>query len=160
VQDAAELWLVGDGPLKLELQSLAAELRVTDKVKFWGEVSDDDLPALLQACDIFVFPSITTNEAFGLVLVEAMACGKPSVACDLASGVPYVCADGVNGLICAPGDSDAFARVVNTMLENPELLGRLGRAGLDRARNEFSAPVMVRRTLDLFAGLVASRPVV
>lgn len=150
----AELWLAGEGPLRTELQALAAQCGVTDKVKFWGEVSDEDLPALLHACDVFVFPSVTTNEAFGLVLVEAMACGKPLVACKLPSGVPYVCADEINGLICQPGDSEDFARVVQRILQHPELAVRLGRAGFERAWHEFSAPVMVNQTLELFTELL------
>lgn len=153
----AELWLAGDGPLKVELQALAAQAGVTDKVTFWGEVSDDDLPALLHACDVFVFPSVSTNEAFGLVLVEAMACGKPLVACHLESGVPYVCADEINGLTCQPEDVKDLARVVNRILANSELAARLGQAGLARAKNEFAAPVMVKRTLELFSEVIGSR---
>ena len=150
----AELWLAGDGPLRPDLQALAAQCGVADKVKFWGEVSDDDLPALLHACDIFVFPSITTNEAFGLVLVEAMACRKPLVACELASGVPYVCANEVNGLTCRPADTGSLAHAVKRILDDTNLSERLARKGLERAVGEFSAPVMVNRTLELFSGLV------
>ena len=150
----AQLWLAGDGPLRGELEAVAAGCGVTKKIRFWGEVSDENLPAMLHACDLFVFPSITTNEAFGLVLVEAMACGKPLVACNLRSGVPYVCRDGVNGLICPPAEAEALSHTVNRILNDSELAARLGQAGLVRARNEFSAPVMVARTLELFSNLV------
>ncbi len=150
----AELWLAGEGPLRGELEALAVDIGVTKKVRFFGEISDDDLPALLHACDVFVFPSITTNEAFGLVLVEAMACGKPLVACNLNSGVPYVCRDEVNGLICPPAEWGTLARAVNRILTDPELAARLGQTGLNRAQSEFSSPVMVNRTLELFSELV------
>lgn len=153
----AELWLAGDGPLRTELQALAAECGVADKVQFWGEVSDADLPALLHACDVFVFPSVTTNEAFGLVLVEAMACRKPLVACDLKSGVPFVCAHGSNGLICQPRDPSGLAAMVQKILQNPDLASRLGQAGFERAHREFSASVMVSRTLELFAEVTSRR---
>ena len=123
-----------------------------------GEISDQDLPALLHACDVFVFPSITSNEAFGLVLVEAMACGKPLVACNLQSGVPYVCLNEVNGLICPPAESGALSRAVNRILFAPELAARLGQAGLKRAQTEFSASLMVNRTLALFSNLTEHAP--
>jgi len=152
----AELWLAGDGPLRIELQALASKCNVTNKVRFWGAITDEDLPALLHACDAFVFPSITTNEAFGLVLVEAMACGKPLVACNLASGVPYVCANEVNGLICQPADAKGLALVIQSILQNPDYAARLGQAGFMRAWSEFSAPVMITKTLELFTSLALS----
>ena len=102
--------------------------------------------------------SITSNEAFGLVLVEAMACGKPLVACNLQSGVPYVCLNEVNGLTCQPAESGALSRAVNRILFDPELAARLGQAGLKRAQTEFSASLMVNRTLALFSSLTERAP--
>src|SRR5690606_36913392 len=66
----AVLWLVGAGPLRGELEQHAAAAGVADRVRFWGEVDDSLLPGLLRACDVFVLPSVTPNEAFGLVQVE------------------------------------------------------------------------------------------
>ncbi|MFM8360777.1 MAG: glycosyltransferase, partial [Verrucomicrobiota bacterium] len=94
------------------------------------------------------------------VLVEAMACGKPLVACSLKSGVPFVCRDGVNGLLVPPGDSAGLRRAVDRLLSSPALRERLGSAGRRLAEAEFSATVMLDRTLALFQRLVAggSRP--
>jgi len=153
----AELWLAGEGPLRSDLEELTKRIGVTDKVVFCGNVSDEKLPALLQACDVFVFPSITTNEAFGLAMVEAMACHKPIVACTLASGVSYVCSEGVNGLLCEPADSAGLARTVKTILNDKKLATRLGVAGHQRAHEEFSAPVMVERLLRHFSELLARK---
>lgn len=149
------LWIAGTGPLEAELRGLAGGLGVLDRVRFLGDVADADLPGLLHACDAFVFPSITPNEAFGLVLVEAMACGKPLVACDLPSGVPCVCRDGVNGLIVPPRDSEGLAAAMRSLLDMEELRGRLGRTGEFLAHSEYSAPVMVGRYKALFEELVA-----
>ncbi len=153
----AELWLVGTGPLEAELRELARQKGVSDRVRFIGDAADSDLPAYFNACDIFVFPSITPNEAFGLVQVEAMACGKPIVACNLASGVPYVCADGLNGLIVPPADSAALAAALNRLLVSPDLQRQFGEAGRHRSDSEFSSHVMVRRYLELFTELVRPR---
>lgn len=156
----AELWLVGTGPLEAELRELADRTGVADRVRFWGDAPDADLPALLHASDVFVFPSVTPNEAFGLVLVEAMACGKPLVACSLKSGVPFVCRNEVNGLLVPPMDSPALREAILRLLASPSLRDRLGAAGRQLAAQEFSAPVMLDRTLALFRRLTeaANRP--
>ncbi len=151
------LWLVGTGPLEAELRTLAGELGVSDRVKFWGDVPDQDLPALLHACDVFLFPSITPNEAFGLVLVEGMACGKPLVACHLKSGVPYVCRQGMNGFLVPPMDAGALADAMTRLIGSPELRHRLGNHGRELARDEFSRDAMITRHWKLFGELKAIR---
>ncbi|KAB2675262.1 MAG: glycosyltransferase [Verrucomicrobia bacterium] len=149
----AELWIAGTGPLEDELRRLAADLGVGDRVRFLGNVPDSDLPALLHACDVFLFPSITPNEAFGLVFVEAMACSKPLIACRLKSGVPYVCRSDVNGLLVSPGSSDELEVAMRTLIASPDLRSSLGQAGLKRSREEFSLERMLDRHLELFGSL-------
>jgi rhamnosyl/mannosyltransferase len=149
----AILWLVGTGPLEQELRSLAAGLGVGERVRFWGDVANADLPALLHACDVFLFPSITPNEAFGLVLVEAMACGKPLVACHLRSGVPYVCRSGDNGVLVSPMDPVELGRAMAELGASPELRSRLGLRGSERAKAEFSKQAMIQRHWKLFEEL-------
>jgi rhamnosyl/mannosyltransferase len=149
----AELWLVGSGPLEPDLRRLAAEVGVSDRVRFFVDVSDADLPLYFKACDIFVFPSTTAAEGFGLVQVEAMACGKPLVATNIRSGVTYVCSDGVNGLVVPVGDSAALAAALNRLLSTPELARRLGEVGRTRAFSEFSSPVMIQGFMNLFRSL-------
>lgn len=150
----AVLWLVGTGPLEGRLRELAAGLGVADRVVFWGDIGDAELPCFFHACDVFVFPSVTVNEAFGLVQVEAMACGKPVVACALRSGVPWVCADGVTGLTVPPENTAALALALRRLLGEESLRQRLGAEGRRRADREFAAPVMVRRYRKLFARLI------
>lgn len=149
----AILWLVGTGPLEQELRSLAEGLGVGERVRFWGDVANADLPALLHACDVFLFPSITPNEAFGLVLVEAMACGKPLVACHLRSGVPYVCRSGDNGVLVSPMDPVELGRAMAELGASPELRSRLGLRGSERAKAEFSKQAMIQRHWKLFEEL-------
>ena len=149
----AVLWLVGTGPLEQELRSLATGLGVGDRVRFWGDVADGELPVLLNACDVFLFPSITPNEAFGLVLVEAMACGKPLVACHLRSGVPYVCRASDNGVLVSPMDPTELGRVMAELSASPELRSRLGLRGAERTEAEFSKQAMIQRHWNLFEEL-------
>jgi rhamnosyl/mannosyltransferase len=150
------LWIAGTGPLEGELRELARQCGVAERVEFLGDVPDSELPGLLHACDAFVFPSVTPNEAFGLVLVEAMACGKPLIACDLKSGVPCVCRDGINGLVVPPSDTVALAAAMRSLLDRKELRFNLGRVGRQLAESDYSAPVMVSRYRKLFQELIAA----
>jgi glycosyltransferase involved in cell wall biosynthesis len=149
----AVAWIVGTGPLREELAALASTLGVADRVTFWGDVDDALLPALMHACDVFVLPSITPNEAFGLVQVEAMACGKPVVSCQLDSGVPFVNQHAHTGLVVPPQDSVALAEAVQRLLSDPSLAARLGRAAAARAAQEFALDVMVTRYWNLLQGV-------
>ncbi len=152
----AELWLVGTGPLEEELRTIAANVGVADRVRFWGNVSDHQLPALLHACDVFLFPSVTPNEAFGLVLVEAMACAKPLLACHLRSGVTYVCRSGDNGVLVQPADVPALSEGMGSLAASRTMRDELGNRGRLRARLEFSHDVMLDRHLNLFKTLMGS----
>jgi rhamnosyl/mannosyltransferase len=154
----AVLWLVGAGPLEGELHRHAALQDVAKRVVFWGDVPDPELPCFFQACDVFVFPSISPNEAFGLVQVEAMACGKPVIATDLKSGVPWVCRDGVTGTVIPPESGESLALALKPLLGDESFRQAMGEAGRARAYAEFSAPVMIERYRALFARLIAATP--
>lgn len=153
----AHLWVVGTGPLLETLRAQAGALGVAGRVEFLGNQSDEQRAVLLNACDVFVLPSITPNEAFGLVQVEAMACGKPVVSCDLKSGVPWVNQNEVTGLVVPPADSEALAIALKRLLQDALLRSRLGEAGRARASREFDQLVMIDRYWNLFQRLIGSR---
>lgn len=153
----AVAWLVGDGPLRVELERVARQAGVAERVVFCGDVDEQRLIALLHACDVFVLPSVTTNEAFGLVQVEAMACGKPVVSCALRSGVPFVNQDGVTGLVVPPADSRALAGAIQRLARDPSWRAQLGEAARRRARTEFEESVMLKRYWAVFQRLLAGR---
>lgn len=98
------LLVIGDGDLLKPSERLAARLGLAERVHFLGEVDDDTVAAALQACDLFVLPSIARSEAFGLVLLEAMASGKPIVTTALPTGVSFVNRDGETGFVVPPAD--------------------------------------------------------
>jgi rhamnosyl/mannosyltransferase len=149
----ATLWIVGSGPMEGELRAQVTALSLAERVEFLGDVSDEALPGLYQACDIFVLPSITPNEAFGLVQLEAMVCGKPVVSCDLKSGVPWVNQHEVTGLIVPPGDSAALGAAIRRLETQPAVARHFGEAGRARVLNEFSEQRMVNDYLQLFEEL-------
>ncbi len=107
-----------------ELQRLAEEMRVSRSVSFLGELSDEALKQFYFGCDVIVVPSL--HEAFGIVALEAMACGIPLVASD-AGGLPEVIKDGTNGLLFKTGDSNGLAEAVISILKHPSTAEMMAR---------------------------------
>jgi glycosyltransferase involved in cell wall biosynthesis len=120
--------VVGDGDLRARYQEIAERNGIADRVTFAGRVADDDLPAFYQAADITVLPSTTMGEAFGLVLVESMACGTPVIASNLP-GVRSVVSHEVDGLLVDPGDAGELASAINRLLSDHCLRAEMGREG-------------------------------
>lgn len=149
----ATLWVVGSGPLEAQLRRQTADAGLGERVQFMGDVPDEKLPALYQACDVFVLPSVTRNEAFGLVQLEAMACGKPVISCNLDSGVPWVNQDGVTGFVVPPRDSQALANAIQRVCESNALAAKLGASGRARVANEFTEDRMINDYFKLFQTL-------
>ncbi len=145
----ARLVVVGDGPLR---GALEAQARATcgGRVMFTGTVPDSDLPALYHASDVFVLPSVTRAEAFGMVQLEAMACGKPVVSTSVPSGVPWVNQHEVTGLVVPPGDVVALATALRTLFADSTLRERFGAAGRRRVAQEFTSARMAERSVALY----------
>jgi glycosyltransferase involved in cell wall biosynthesis len=146
----ANLAIVGDGPERRRLEALSRRLGIAHRVHFSGHLADELLPAAYQAADLFVLPSHLPSEAFGLVMVEAMASGLPVVCTELGTGTSVVVQDGETGLVVPPADPDALAQACNRLLSDDGLRQQLGRAGRHRARTEFSAETYVSRTQDAY----------
>ncbi len=144
----AHLLIAGEGPLRSELERLAREIGVAEKVHFLGRV--EDAVPYYHAADVFVLPSIARSEAFGLVQLEAMACGTPVVNTQLPSGVPFVSMHGETGLTVPPEDAPVLADTIQTLLDSPELRLLYGRQARRRVLNEFGKAMMIDRTLHLY----------
>ena len=152
----ARLVIIGDGPLRDKLEREAASNGITDRIIFLGEV-DDNLVNYYHASDVFALPSCERSEAFGIVQLEAMACGIPVVNTRIDTGVPYVSLDGVTGFTVAPRSSDEMAAALNRLLDNPDLRNGMGRAGRARVANEFGIAEMAAKTLDLYQSVLRDK---
>lgn len=106
-----------------------------------------DIPAVLNALDIFVQPSL--SEAFSQVIMEALGVGLPVIATNVG-GASEVIEDGVNGVLVPPGDPDAIARAIERLVPNGDERQRLGRAGRESVVERFSAEKMADRHLELY----------
>jgi rhamnosyl/mannosyltransferase len=146
--------VIGDGPMRGDLERLSRELGLESRVFFLGPVEDDALAAWYAACDVFVLPSVTRAEAFGLVQIEAMARAKPVVSTRLATGVPWVNVDGLTGIVVPPADVDALTAALKTLGGDPELRARMGRAGRARFEQEFTRERMADRTVAMYERVV------
>ena len=146
--------IVGDGPLRPSLEAHAASRGVSSRVRFLGGVSDADLAAHLHACDLFVLPSVTRQETFGVVQLEAMACGRPVVSTDLETGVPWVNQHETTGLVVRPGDAAALAAALTRLSGDPVLRERFGAAGRARVASQFTVEAMTRATTALYEEVV------
>lgn len=145
----ANLLIVGEGPLRASLEREAEVCGVRDRVFFLGEIPD--VVPYYHASDLFVLPSVARSEAFGIVQLEAMTCGKPVVNTSLASGVPFVSPDRITGLTVPPANQQALAAAINALLDDPKRRIAYGQAARRRVSEEFSVEVMASRTLELYA---------
>jgi glycosyltransferase involved in cell wall biosynthesis len=139
----SSLVVVGSGPLENELKALAVELRLGDSAIWTG--FRDDTPAIMSALDVFALAS--DFEGFGLVLLEAMAAGKPVVA-TMVSAIPEVVKADVTGLLCPPGDPIAFGNAL-ARIEDETLRKTMGAAGRARVA-EFALDRMVEDTMKVY----------
>jgi glycosyltransferase involved in cell wall biosynthesis len=149
----ARLVILGDGPLKSELQALAADMGVADRVELPGSVPE--LAPWYHAADVFALPAVARSEAFGLVQLEAMAAGTPVVNTRLDSGVPFVSRDGETGITVPPADVQPLSAALRRLLDDGPLRRRMGQAARERVRREFSLDRMVARTLQIYREAVS-----
>jgi len=140
--DDAKFIIGGEGPHLPAIRRLARSFDVEDKVIFSGRLARPDLPRYYAACDVFVLPSVSRLEAFGIVALEAMSSGKPVVVTDMP-GVREVVNDGVEGLLCEPLNAEDLAEKINRLLGDPGKRAAMGRAGRKKVVGEFGIKKVV-----------------
>jgi len=148
----ADLLLVGDGPLRSNLEGLAAELGIQGRCHFTGFRSD--VGAVYAASDAIALTS--ANEGTPVSVIEAQAAGKPVVSTDVG-GVRDIVTDGVSGFVVPPGDVGAVADRLRMLADDPELRNRLGEAGRS-ARERYSVPRLVHDVDLLYRELLDRAP--
>lgn len=140
---AAVLMLVGDGDLRAAFEAEAAALGVGGRVRFVGRVANGELPPYYAAADVAVLPT-APPESFGMVLIEAMACGRPVIASNLP-GVRTVVRDGVDGLLVAPGDQADLAAKLEALLGDRAAGRAMGARGRARVEATYAWDAIVPR---------------
>jgi len=146
------LALVGDGPLRAELEGKAALLGIAQRVHLAG--FREDIPAVMSALDIMALPSIS-GEGSPAVVKEAMACRVPVVATEL-DGVREIVDEGVDALLVPPGDAARLAQALDALLADAALRERLSARALEKVRH-YSVETMVERTEEVYVRVLAAR---
>jgi len=151
-----QLFIVGDGPMKEEWEHLTGMLHLRDRVTFAGEVPDEDLPGYYHAADIFVLPANARAEAFGTVLLEAMASGLPCITTEVGTGTSWVVQDGVTGLVVPPRDPQALSDAIRSLLDDPRCRAEMGQAARTRVEAEFTLEQMTSRVQAVYEKALAA----
>lgn len=149
----AHLILGGEGPLTTQLKAQAHALGIADRVSFTGRLTNDEAVDYYHACDIFCLPSITQNEAFGLVQLEAMACEKPVICTQLNNGVNTVNPHMQTGLTVDVNNPTELASAIKLLDNDRSLLRRLGENAKNRAHHHYSNKNNCKSHIDLYLKL-------
>lgn len=150
------LILGGEGPLTEQLRCQAQTLGISNRVSFTGRLTEEEMIACYHACDIFCLPSITQNEAFGLVQLEAMACEKPVICTQLNNGVNVVNPHMETGLTVPTSNPTELANAINLLANDPNLRRTLAMNGKKRAHKNYSNESNCKLHIDLYSKLAAS----
>ncbi|MDX2194661.1 MAG: glycosyltransferase [Gemmatimonadales bacterium] len=148
--------VVGSGPEAPRLRTLAQALAVADRVKWYGEYPDDDLPRRMADADFLVLPSVTVDEMFGLVLLEAMAAGRPIITTAVPSAVREVNVPDVTGFEVPIRDVAALARAMETLARDAALRERFGTQGRRRVAERFTQRLMADRYIELYDRILSA----
>jgi rhamnosyl/mannosyltransferase len=151
---AVELRIAGDGPMRLEWERSAAVLGDAVHIRFLGDLQPSDLPGIYAGADVFVLPSTLRAEAFGIVLLEAMAAGLPCVTTELGTGTSFIVRHGETGLVVPPGDPQALSEAIRLLIADPQLSRRMGEAGRERVMREFTLERMAERVEIVYKGVL------
>lgn len=148
LDDTYAIFIGGTGPLTEELK---VQAKGDNKIKFLGRIDDDVLIAYYKAMDIYAFPSITKNEAFGLVLAEGMYFKHPAVTFNiLGSGVNYVNLNNVTGIEVENSNAKAFAEAIQLLGQDNELRILYGSSAHHRVEENFTFAKFKKNVLDFF----------
>jgi phosphatidylinositol alpha-1,6-mannosyltransferase len=152
--------IAGEGWERQYLVRLAGEVGVADAVRFLGVPDESEIVRLYQQCDLFALPNRQVDwdlEGFGIVLLEAQACGKPVIA-GASGGTAEAIASGETGELVSCEEPATLAQACISFLENPVKRAEFGERGRQRVEQRFDWPVLARRAADLFRGGVSLSP--
>lgn len=147
----ARALIVGEGERRLLLEKTISSLNLDERVLLTGEVSSEHLHALMETCHCVCLPSIERTEAFGIVLLEAMAHRKPAVVCDIrGSGVSWVVRNGKTGRVVPPADPGALSEALRALSSDRQVLSRMGHEGWRRYQEMFRMDRISEEVLQVY----------
>ncbi len=157
VANDVHLLIVGDGPLRKSLQQNVHDLELGNQVKFIGTIPRYEVLSYFSICDIHVAPSIVTKdsaEPFGMVFLEAMASGKPSIAFDIPAPLQQIISDGETGYLVKEKSIGELAAKISYLLNNDERRLILGNNAKQKASSAYDIDAVAEKWLGIFNGMV------
>ena len=158
IDDDCMILIGGTGPLREKLEKKITDLGLEDKVRLLGRISDEELPVYYHACDIYCMSSVKKTEAFGIVQIEAMSCGKPLIATNIPeSGVSWVNKHGVSGLNVAPMNAKELATAIKNILVDQTAYNNFVEGSRKRFDEVFHIDKMVDGCLDVYKDILSRK---
>jgi N-acetyl-alpha-D-glucosaminyl L-malate synthase BshA len=152
--------IIGSGPQKSYLLNLAKELHIKDSVVFVGQIPHSQMAKYYSLADVFVLPSITSKmgetEGFGVVLLEAMACGLPVIGSD-TGGIPDIIKDGETGLLFRQKDSQELANQIIRLLTDEDLRKKMVVNARNLVETQFSWEIVAERFIEVYSDMLAGK---
>jgi len=145
-----KLFIGGTGPYMAQLKTLVQDLNLNENVTFLGLLNDEEKFAYLKSMDIFVLPSHW--ESFPMVLLEAMACGKPIITTDVG-GNPYAVSDRLNGFLVKPSEPSRISDCIISLLHDKNLLTKMGEESKKRSM-DFNWEIIAQKTDDVYKEII------
>ncbi len=147
-----ELTIAGEGDKRQEYEALAVRLNLDKKIRFAGKLSEADLVRAYQKADLLILPSINGNEAFGIVLIEALACGVPVMASDLP-GVRGVFNDGEEGWLIKPGDVSDLEKKLRLFMSDKSISERMAAKARSLAEAKYGEEIVAAKLKEIFKAI-------
>lgn len=148
------LLLGGEGPLTQKLKQQVKILKLDQQVHFLGQIAKQDLAIYYHACDVFCLPSIDQSETFGIAQLEAMACAKPVICCDVTHAASNLNQDAVTGFVVSPRCPTSLANAILKLYQEPLLRHSLGKSAYCYAKEKFTTQQMVRKIKNLYQEII------
>lgn len=149
----ARFVIAGEGSLLEPMKRLATSMGVEERVHFLGRVTEERLPEVYAACDVFVLPSVSRLEAFGIVALEAMATAKPVIVADIP-GVREMIEDGRDGLLADPVNPADLGEKIRRLLADPEARRTMGQRGREKVLESFGIERVTDRIEAMYRGVL------
>lgn len=137
--------ICGEDELRGDVEKYVSENKLESKIHLAG--FRKDIPDIMKTIDVLLTPSLW--EGFGIVLIEAMAAGKPCVAANTSS-IPEIIEDGVNGFLVPPQDSQSIADSLIIMISDPQLIHQMVQAGIEIVKKKFTIENMIKEYESIF----------
>lgn len=144
-----QLLIVGDGDMRKHYEKQAEDLNIKDKLKFLGNVSNQELPHIYNQADVFALPSLDKSEAFGIVLLEALSSGVPVIASNLP-GVRKVFTDKEEGLLVKPNNVNDLKKKIEYLFNNKEVRLKMSLNARNLVTKKYNQTIIKNKYLNIF----------